>query len=138
MGDLGATQISKSFSLLSSLSLTELNLEDCDIGDNGIRSLCESLHYNSILHVLILKANRKVTSQGFDCIASLLEINNSIKTIDISQNNLGLSSFIAVLRSLQRNSARVPTSLSVAYSGIEDSTGLIIKIVSKLMNNQRY
>ena len=134
-------------SLKRNRGLKTLNISDCDIDDQGMKSLASALNMNGSLQMLDLSWNRAVTGIGFmalgeslkrnrglktldisDCsiddqgmksLASALEMNGSLEELDLSGNRVvtGIG-FMALGESLKRN--RGLKTLDISYSSIDD------------------
>ena len=70
-----------------SISLTELNLFENDIADDGVRVLCESLRVNTSLLKLSL-LDQGITDAGLLVIGDTMCMNRTITALDLSFNSI--------------------------------------------------
>ena len=69
-------------------NLKELNLNGNDIGNEGVKFLCDALQEDcSMLKVLRLKRNG-VNNEGFCYISTMLQKNKSLETIELNNNKI--------------------------------------------------
>ncbi len=57
---------------------------DSFLGDEGVATVVESLRHNKYVHTLDLRGN-SIRNNGIFCIADLIQINNTIKTLILGQ-----------------------------------------------------
>lgn len=62
-----------------------LSLRCCNLGNESVRGICDSLKANKVLKALDLYGNRFTTLQDF---ASALEVNRSLVHLNLAKNNL--------------------------------------------------
>lgn len=72
--------------LMTNVTLTGLELTDCEIGDRGITSICEMLHSNTTLAKLMVGRNR-ITDDGMHVLADTLVVNERLTYLDVSANS---------------------------------------------------
>ena len=134
-------------SLKRNRGLKSLNISDCGIDDQGVKSIASALEMNGSLEELDLSRNRAVTDiglmalgeslrrnrglktlyishcgiddQGMKSLASALEMNGSLEELDLRGNQVitGVG-LMALGESLKRN--RGLKKLDISYCGIDD------------------
>ncbi|XP_060840140.1 leucine-rich repeat-containing protein 45-like isoform X2 [Rhopalosiphum padi] len=102
IGNTLTTYISKI--LLNNNNITELRLDWNNIGDSvdTFSQLCHSLKSNTVLNILILANNNLCQTCGYH-LAKMLNINKSLKNIDLSWNCVGETGAELLMKSLKNN-----------------------------------
>ena len=106
IGDSGITHIATA--LQTNTTLTKLHISDCSITDEGAELLTGALAVNRSLQGLHVERNDEIGEKGIDDIATALQTNTTVTTLDIggcNRSNEGeyceLARALAVNKSLQ-------------------------------------
>lgn len=91
--------------------ITELNLSNTGLDDDGIKEICDGIKKNTSIKTLNLSYNHFGVA-GASYLADALSINKSIESVDLSNNALGFGSINALLCACGPNK-----SLSILTSG---------------------
>ncbi|VDP19770.1 unnamed protein product [Soboliphyme baturini] len=89
----------------SRLSLTELNLSDCHLG-NALSSILNALGSSPVLKILNVSGN-DVGNVGARLLAKALQINDSLESVHIDQNQIGIEGYEELSNALTVNSSLV-------------------------------
>ncbi|XP_064369513.1 NACHT, LRR and PYD domains-containing protein 6 [Dromaius novaehollandiae] len=107
--------------LRTNRSLTELHLGDNELGDGGMRRLCEGLR-DSACRVRILSLWQCQLTEGCCAdLAAVLSASQSLENLDLSENNLGDSSARLLYEGL-RHPACLLKTLWLDQSGLSEET----------------
>ncbi|KAG0344422.1 hypothetical protein BG004_004497 [Podila humilis] len=101
--------------LKTNATLMSLELEFNLIGSNGAQALAEALKMNSTLTTLRLKKNA-TGPNGAQALSEALMINSTLTTLDLQSNSIGPSGAQKMFEVLRTNSAL--TTLNLAYNSI--------------------
>ena len=96
----GAVNISKLLRICETLKYLEIS--DNPIGDDGISAISDNLHVNTTLIQLVAR-NCEFHSKGAKAVAKMLEVNKTLKYLDISKNHIGDDGIIAIIYSIRTN-----------------------------------
>ena len=121
LGCKGVTHIAKA--LKSNKMLNHLDLRSTDCGDEGAVALAGMLHSNKTLTVLLIShfgvdmsdIINKVGKVGAVALADALRVNNSLKELHLSNNNITDEGFKCLTKALLKNTAL--EKLCVEYPG---------------------
>ena len=72
-------------------NITELNMQNTGLDDDGLREICRVIESNTSMHHLNLSFNN-FTSLGAKALQEALQKNSTLKTLDLSNNQLGFES----------------------------------------------
>ena len=86
IGDEGIKELTEA--LKTNTTLTTLNLQQKNIGDEDIKALAEALKTNTTLTTLNLQQNN-IGDEGIEALAEALKTNKTLKTLNLQQNNIG-------------------------------------------------
>lgn len=79
-------------------TLKEFKLYGCDLSDEGVRAIAESLKSNQTIEVLHLEWNRKITDVGIRSLADALRENKNIRKLSLDHNsNISSESIIYLI-----------------------------------------
>ena len=82
--------------------LTELNLFDNNIGDDGAKAIAEALKVNPVLNNLDL-FNNSIGMEGAKAIAEALKVNPGLTILDLGNNSIGADGAKAIAEALKVN-----------------------------------
>jgi len=101
LGDKGCSELMRDFSF--SL-ITNLDLRGNNIGFEGIRCIADMLHTNKTIQILSLEWNVIGSNDaGVGLLAACLEVNSTLKELDIRNNRIGPEGASAVARAMKSN-----------------------------------
>jgi len=92
--------------LFKSLCMTEIILDDNDIGDEGLPLLIKIFGENQNLKKLSLK-NTKLSGKGLDNLLKVLEKMNDFKELHLENNNIDESGINAMMNAAQGKQFKV-------------------------------
>uniref|UniRef100_A0A8C9UPY8 NACHT domain-containing protein n=1 Tax=Spermophilus dauricus TaxID=99837 RepID=A0A8C9UPY8_SPEDA len=98
-----------SVTLVVSQKLTHLCLAKNDLGDNGVETLCEGLRYPYCRLQALVLWGCSLTPLHCGELASALVSNQTLETLDLGQNALGLSGVTVLLEALRDSSGPLRT-----------------------------
>eukprot|EP01028_Stygiella_incarcerata_P009153 TRINITY_DN4279_c0_g1_i11.p1 TRINITY_DN4279_c0_g1~~TRINITY_DN4279_c0_g1_i11.p1 ORF type:complete len:506 (-),score=82.38 TRINITY_DN4279_c0_g1_i11:684-2123(-) len=110
IGDAGCIQIAEG--LENNHSLKELHLSLCGIGAKGAIRIGRMLEKNSSLVILNLRDNYRIGDEGWSQIAKGLEVNTSLKKLDIEECGIRIIGAIKIGQMLEANSSLLSLDLS--------------------------
>ena len=99
-------------SLKRNRGLKTLNISDCDIDDQGMKSLASALEMNGSLQMLDLSWNRAVTGIGLMALGESLKRNKGLKTLDISYCSIDDQGMMSLASALEMNGSLEELNLS--------------------------
>ena len=122
-------------SLKRNRGLKTLNISDCDIDDQGMKSLASALEMNGSLEELYLSWNRAVTCIGLMALGESLKRNRGLKTLHISHcgiDDQGMKSLASALETngslewlnLRENDAVTGIGLMALGESLKSNRGL--------------
>jgi len=115
--------------LQTNLTLTKLDLSNCEIDDDEIKNLSEGLKTANVLRELDLSGN-EIGDKGLICIDQMLEVNISLSLLNLRSNNFGIKGFQTLTESLKSNHRL--TSLDLGGNRIGDEGA---KLISGTLRN---
>ena len=89
--------------LVSSMTLKELWLYNCNITDNGIQYICEGLTKNQTLTYLNIGGNHQITSVSASTIADLIQATTSLTDLRLYNTSLNDDDIMIICTSLIKN-----------------------------------
>ena len=92
-------------------TITEVNLDDNNIGDTGATALAEALKGNSTFKYLYLGKNN-IGDRGAIALAEALKVNSTITNVNLYDNNIGATGARALAEALNVNSTITAISLN--------------------------
>ncbi|KAH3758966.1 Protein NLRC3 [Pelomyxa schiedti] len=96
---------------------------DCKIGHQGASSIARALEVNKSLVSLNLNDN-EIGNEGATNIAGVLELNKSLVSLDISSNAIGSEGATIIGRALESNKSLVSLDISANNIGNEGTTSI--------------
>jgi Ran GTPase-activating protein (RanGAP) involved in mRNA processing and transport len=96
-------------------NLTELDLYNNSIGNDGAKAIAEALKVNTVLTRLDLDTN-SIGNDGTKAIAEALKVNTVLTTLSLQSNSIGNDGAKAIAEALKRNT--VLTTLNLGYNSI--------------------
>ena len=116
------------FSLLSEVlavnsTLTNLDLSENSLGDEGATSLSQALKVNSTLTNLDLRGN-SIGAEGATSLAQALKVNSTLTTLDLGWNSIGAEGATSIAQALKVNSTLTNLDLGSNRIGAEGATSL--------------
>lgn len=87
-------------------TIKTINLDRCEISDDGLQVLLESLVENNNLNELYLRANN-ITNAGVEILANFIAKNNSIRRIGLNDSNISDEGIQALIQTLEQSNTTV-------------------------------
>ncbi|KAL0208034.1 hypothetical protein P9112_010621 [Eukaryota sp. TZLM1-RC] len=121
IADEGASSLARA--LESNYTLTQMNLSDNNIADEGASSLARALESNYTLTQLNLSDNN-IADEGASSLARALESNYTLTQLNLSDNNIADEGASSLARALESNSTLTQLNLSDNNIGYEGASAL--------------
>jgi hypothetical protein len=100
--------------------ITELNLANTGLDDDGIREICNGIAQNTSIESLNLSGNH-FGEAGAAYLSEALGVNQSIKSVDLSRNALGFRSINSLLCACRPRNLTVLTNGNYVFEEILNS-----------------
>ncbi|KAF3815002.1 hypothetical protein GH733_017278 [Mirounga leonina] len=109
-----------SSALIVNQRLTHLCLANNNLGDGGVKLLCEGLSYPDCQLQNLVLCGCSITSSCCQGLASVLISTQRLETLDLGQNILGQSGIMVLFEALKQNSSPLKTlRLEIDESSVE-------------------
>ena len=83
--------------------VTELNISDNSIGDDGMARLATALQANTTMKILDISGNRGIAANGAKSLGRALSVNSSLEELNISWTSIGDEGVAHIANALQTN-----------------------------------